>query len=112
MAAARGGTIDRGASHGGQQHALPQPRIALAAGSTFADHYSPDEATLHGCVGLTTATDSREASAGNLLVIPAEQHVLGPPVSPKDRADAVEALRVLRVARRSAVAARAQAQTG
>ena len=53
--------------------------IALIAGSELADHSSPGEATLqvlHGRSALTTATDSREAVAGDHLVVPAERHGL------------------------------------
>ena len=65
--------------HGGHDHALRQTLIALTAGSELAEHRSPGEATLqvlHGRVRLTTATDSREAVAGDHLVIPAERHGL------------------------------------
>jgi quercetin dioxygenase-like cupin family protein len=79
--AARAATSGRSARtvHGGHQHALRQTLIALAAGSALADHQSPGEATLQvlrGRVRLTTATDSQEAAAGHLLVIPAERHGL------------------------------------
>jgi quercetin dioxygenase-like cupin family protein len=65
--------------HGGHDHALRQTLIALTAGSELAEHRSPGEATLqvlHGRVRLTTATDSREAVAGDHLVVPAERHGL------------------------------------
>jgi quercetin dioxygenase-like cupin family protein len=64
--------------HGDHEHALRQTLIALFAGSELADS-SPGEATLqvlHARVRLTTATDSREAVAGDHLVIPAERHGL------------------------------------
>ena len=81
LAAARAATSGRSARtiHGGHQHALQQTLIALAAGSALAEHHSPGEATLqvlHGRVRLTTATDSQEASAGTLLIIPTERHGL------------------------------------
>lgn len=65
--------------HGGHTHALRQTVIALRAGSALAEHRSPGEATLQvlrGRIRLTTATDSEEASAGDFLVIPLEQHGL------------------------------------
>ena len=65
--------------HGGHEHALRQTLIALTSGSGLAEHNSPGEATLQvlrGRVRLTTAGDSREAGAGDLLVIPPERHGL------------------------------------
>ncbi len=65
--------------HGGHEHALRQTLIALTAGSGLAEHNSPGEATLQvlrGRVRLTTAGDSVEAEAGDLLVIPPERHSL------------------------------------
>jgi quercetin dioxygenase-like cupin family protein len=81
LAAALSATSGRSARtvHGGHQHALRQTVIALAAGSALAEHQSPGEATLqvlYGRVRLTTASGSRVASRGNLLVIPPEQHGL------------------------------------
>jgi hypothetical protein len=63
--------------YGGHEHALRQTLIALTAGSELADHSSRGEATPrvpHGHVRITT--DSREAVAGDHLVIPAERHGL------------------------------------
>lgn len=81
LAAAR--TIGSGRSahtvYGGHEHALRQTLIALTAGSGLGEHNSPGEATLQvlrGRVRLTTAEDSREACAGDLLVIPPERHGL------------------------------------
>ena len=65
--------------HGGHEHALRQTLIALTTGSGLGEHNSPGEATLQvlrGRVRLTTAEDSREACAGDLLVIPPERHGL------------------------------------
>ncbi len=65
--------------HGGHEHALRQTLIALTAGSGLAEHSSPGEATLQvlrGRVRLTTAGQSAEAAAGDLLVIPPERHGL------------------------------------
>ncbi len=65
--------------HGGHEHALRQTLIALVAGAALGDHSSPGEATLqvmHGRVRLVTATESQEAVAGDLVVIPAERHSL------------------------------------
>jgi quercetin dioxygenase-like cupin family protein len=65
--------------HGGHEHALRQTLITLTAGSGLAEHNSPGEATLQvlrGRVRLTTVTDAREGSAGDLLVIPDERHGL------------------------------------
>jgi quercetin dioxygenase-like cupin family protein len=65
--------------HGGHEQALRQTVIALTAGSGLAEHNSPGEATLQvlrGRVRLTTAGQSAEAAAGDLLVIPPERHSL------------------------------------
>ena len=65
--------------HGGHEHALRQTLIALTAGSGLAEHDSPGEATLQvlrGRVRLTTAGESAEAAAGDLLVIPPQRHSL------------------------------------
>jgi quercetin dioxygenase-like cupin family protein len=81
LSAARAARNGRSARtiHGSREHALRQTLIALTAGSVLADHNSPGEATLqilHGHVRLTTAADTLDASAGDHLVIPAEQHGL------------------------------------
>jgi len=65
--------------HGGQQHVLRQTLIALASGHELAEHESPREATLQVLVGqvrLSSATDSWEGAAGELVVIPVERHSL------------------------------------
>jgi quercetin dioxygenase-like cupin family protein len=52
-------------------------RSARTVHGELADHSSPGEATLHvlhGRVRVTTATDSREAVAGDHLAVPAERH--------------------------------------
>ena len=81
LAAARTAGSGRSAHtvHGGHEHALRQTVIALTAGSGLAEHNSPGEATLQvlrGRVRLTTAGQSAEAAAGDLLVIPPERHSL------------------------------------
>lgn len=81
LAAARTAASGRSAHtvHGGHEHALRQTLIALTAGSGLAEHNSPGEATLQvlrGRVRLTTAGDSAEGAAGDLLVIPPERHSL------------------------------------
>lgn len=65
--------------HGGHDHVLRQTVIALRAGETLHEHNSPREATLQvlaGWVRLTTATQTVEAVAGDLLTVPAEAHTL------------------------------------
>ena len=65
--------------HGGHEHALRQTLIALTAGSALAEHDSPGEATLQvlrGRVRLTTADQSADAAAGDLLLIPSQRHAL------------------------------------
>jgi quercetin dioxygenase-like cupin family protein len=65
--------------HGGHEHALRQTLLALAAGRSLDEHDSPGEATLQVLVGhvrLATATQTWKGTAGDYLVIPAEQHSL------------------------------------
>jgi quercetin dioxygenase-like cupin family protein len=65
--------------HGGHEHALRQTLIALTAGSGLAEHNSPGEATLQvlrGRVRLTTAEQTAEGAAGDLLLIPPQRHAL------------------------------------
>jgi len=65
--------------HGGHDHVLRQTVIALRAGETLHEHDSSREATLQvlaGWVRLTTATQSLEAVAGDLLTVPADAHTL------------------------------------
>lgn len=75
--------VDAGRSahtvHGGHEHALRQTLIAMTAGSALAEHDSPGEATLQvlrGRVRLTTADQSADAAAGDLLLIPSQRHAL------------------------------------
>jgi quercetin dioxygenase-like cupin family protein len=65
--------------HGGQEHALRETVLALAAGHELAEHESPGEATvqvLHGRVRLTTTSESWEGTAGDLVAIPPARHGL------------------------------------
>jgi quercetin dioxygenase-like cupin family protein len=65
--------------HGGHDHQLRQTLIALAAGRDLSEHHSPGETTLQvlrGHVRLSTAEDSWEGGAGDLLVVPRERHGL------------------------------------
>lgn len=65
--------------HGGPGSTLRQVLLALTAGSALSDHESPGEATLQvlrGSVRLTTATEAREAAAGDHLGLPLERHGL------------------------------------
>ena len=65
--------------HGGQDQALRETVLALAAGHELAEHESPGEATvqvLHGRVRLTTNTDSWEGTAGDHVAIPPVRHAL------------------------------------
>lgn len=65
--------------YGGHEHVLRQTVIALAAGRRLDEHENPGEATVHvltGRVRLGAGDDSWEGSPGDLLVVPAERHVL------------------------------------
>lgn len=65
--------------YGGQQHALRQTLIALAAGHELDEHESPGEATLQvlqGRVSLSAGDTTWEGAAGEHLVIPPERHNL------------------------------------
>ncbi|GAA3640440.1 cupin domain-containing protein [Microlunatus ginsengisoli] len=65
--------------HGGQGCDLRQAVLALLAGCELRDHESPGEATLQvlrGQVKLSTATETWEGGAGDLVTIPAGRHSL------------------------------------
>ncbi|HEY3527987.1 MAG TPA: cupin domain-containing protein [Nocardioides sp.] len=65
--------------HGGQEHALRQTLVALAAGQELAEHNSPGEATLHvvtGRVRLIAGDDAWEGGAGDHVTIPPLRHAL------------------------------------
>lgn len=81
LAAAREASSGRSAVtvFGGREHDLRQTLIALAEGHALGEHESPGEATLQvlrGTVRLSSAEDSWEGEAGDLLVIPPERHDL------------------------------------
>lgn len=64
---------------GGQDRALRQTVLALAAGNRLDDHQSPGEATLlvlRGKVQIGTATHTVGGAEGDFLVIPDEVHNL------------------------------------
>jgi quercetin dioxygenase-like cupin family protein len=65
--------------YGGQQHALRQTLIALAAGQRLDEHENPGEATiqvLHGRVRLVAGEASWRGATGHLIVIPGTRHAL------------------------------------
>jgi quercetin dioxygenase-like cupin family protein len=65
--------------HGGQEHALRQTVIALAAGRTLGEHESPGEATLQvlrGSVRLHADGETWTGAAGDFLLIPDVRHDL------------------------------------
>lgn len=81
LEAARSSNSGRSAHtvHGGHDHQLRQTLIALAGGRELSEHHSPGETTLQvlrGHVRLSTADDSWEGRAGDLLVVPRERHGL------------------------------------
>lgn len=56
---------------------LKQALLTLTAGTKMAEHDSPPEATLQvlqGRVALSSAEESWELSAGDLMTIPPERH--------------------------------------
>jgi hypothetical protein len=64
---------------GGRPHLLHQTVIALARGQRLDEHDNPGEATvqvLRGRVRITAGDDTTEASAGQLLIVPAARHSL------------------------------------
>jgi quercetin dioxygenase-like cupin family protein len=65
--------------YGGQQHALRQTLIALAAGQRLDEHENPGEATvhvLHGRVRLVAGDTSWRGATGHLMVVPPSRHSL------------------------------------
>jgi quercetin dioxygenase-like cupin family protein len=65
--------------YGGHEHSLRQTLIALAAGSSLAEHDSPGEATvhvLHGRIRLVAGDDFWNGSPGDLLTMPRSRHSL------------------------------------
>ncbi|MGO2862824.1 MAG: cupin domain-containing protein [Brevibacterium sp.] len=73
----------RGANSGRAAHGvysgryLKQALLTLTAGTKMAEHDSPPEATLQvlqGRVALSSAEESWELSAGDLMTIPPERH--------------------------------------
>ncbi|GGM56377.1 cupin domain-containing protein [Dactylosporangium sucinum] len=64
---------------GGQDKRLRQAVIALAGGERLDEHENPGEATvqvLRGEVRMVSGADSRDAVAGELLVVPDARHSL------------------------------------
>jgi quercetin dioxygenase-like cupin family protein len=58
---------------------LRQTLIALTEGSRLDEHENPGEATVHVLVGhvrMATGSETLDARAGQLLVVPAERHSL------------------------------------
>lgn len=81
LTAAGASTAGRAATTvvGGSGRHLRQTVLSLAAGAELAEHANPGEATLYvlsGRVVLTAGTQTCEAQAGDLVVIPAEPHSL------------------------------------
>jgi quercetin dioxygenase-like cupin family protein len=81
LAVARTASSGRSAHtvYGGSEHSLRQTLIVLAAGRRLDEHENPGEATLqvlHGRVRLEAGATSCEATAGDILVIPASRHAL------------------------------------
>ncbi|AOP53618.1 cupin domain-containing protein [Brevibacterium aurantiacum] len=73
----------RGASSGRAAHSvysgryLKQALLTLTAGTTMAEHDSPPEATLQvlqGSVALSSAEESWDLRAGDIMTIPPERH--------------------------------------
>lgn len=65
--------------HGGQEHALRQTLVALAAGQELAEHNSPGEATLQvvrGRVRLLAGDDTWDGVVGDHVTIPPMRHAL------------------------------------
>lgn len=65
--------------YGGHEHVLRQTLLALATGTSLADHENPGEATvlvLRGRVRLTAGEISWEGRSGDLLVVPQARHGL------------------------------------
>lgn len=73
----------RGANSGRAAHSvysgpyLKQALLTLTAGTTMAEHDSPPEATmqvLQGSVALSSAEESWDLRAGDIMTIPPERH--------------------------------------
>ena len=63
--------------YGGPTSTLTQTVIAMREGARLGEHESPGEATmlvLSGRLRVSTATQSRDGSAGELLELPLETH--------------------------------------
>jgi quercetin dioxygenase-like cupin family protein len=81
LATARSAPAGRGAEtlQGGHNRTLRQTVIALLEGRALDEHESPGEATLQvlrGRVRVQSADEAVEATAGDLLIIPADRHSL------------------------------------
>ncbi|MGB0971508.1 MAG: cupin domain-containing protein [Mycobacterium sp.] len=79
--AARGARVGRAAHtvYGGQEHALRQTILALAAGQSLSEHENPGEATLfvlRGRVELGASRGVVEGNTNDFIVIPEERHHL------------------------------------
>jgi quercetin dioxygenase-like cupin family protein len=62
---------------GGHEHVMRQTVLALAAGTSLAEHDNPGEATLvvlRGRIVLRSGADSWDARTGDLLEIPQARH--------------------------------------
>lgn len=73
----------RGANSGRAAHSvysgryLKQALLTLTAGTTMAEHDSPPEATmqvLQGSVALSSAEESWDLRAGDIMTVPPERH--------------------------------------
>ncbi|MFD5648481.1 cupin domain-containing protein [Streptomyces sp. NPDC127039] len=65
--------------HGGHELVLRQTLLALATGTTLAEHENPGEATvqvLRGRVRLTSGDTSWDGRTGDLILIPPARHSL------------------------------------
>ncbi len=65
--------------YGGHEKILRQTLMVMGAGSRLSDHEYPGDSTIQvmsGRVRLYTDTDSWQAQAGSLLIIPEERHGL------------------------------------
>lgn len=79
----RAACSDRGRSsgtvYGGHEHVLRHTVIALTAGTSLAEHDTPDDATLivlRGRVRLKAGEDSWDGRTGDLIAIPRARHSL------------------------------------
>ena len=97
LAAALSASSGRSAQtvHGGHSKVLRQTLIALAGGQRLDEHENPGEATVHvlrGHVRLAAGTDTCDAHAGDLLIVPDTRHSL------EARQDSVVLLTVAKIA--------------